>query len=92
MFKFSQRCFVVFYTLIRGYFRYSKIVPFLLSQSVTTVEYTDCTSAEGLDSPNKCPGYDTKQSDGEVPVMLGHREYKAPLRLPLLPGPLWPEW
>ena len=26
-------------------------------------EYTDCTSAE-------CPGYDTKQSDGEVPVML----------------------
>ena len=21
--------------------------------------------------PNECPGYDTEQSDGEVPVMLG---------------------
>ena len=27
-------------------------------------------SAEGQDSPNECPSYDTKQSDGEVPVML----------------------
>ena len=25
----------------------------------------------GVRPPNKCPGYDTKQSDGEVPVMLG---------------------
>ena len=22
-------------------------------------------------SPNECPGYNTKQSDGEVPVMQG---------------------
>ena len=28
------------------------------------VEYTDCISAEGWDH---CPGYDTKQSDDEVP-------------------------
>ena len=37
-----------------------------------------------------CPGYDTKQSDGEVPAMLelwGMRS--TPLLLPL-PGPLWP--
>ena len=37
------------------------------------VEYTDCTSAEGL-SPrppiNECPVYDTKQSDGQVSTML----------------------
>ena len=34
------------------------------------VGYTDCTSAEGYNPPNECPEYDTKQSDGEVPVML----------------------
>ena len=34
-----------------------------ISQSEGALEYTD--------TPNECPGYDTKQSDGEVPVMLG---------------------
>ena len=35
------------------------------------VKYTDCFSAEELDLPhNECPGYNTKQSDGAVPVML----------------------
>ena len=33
-------------------------------------EYTDCISLEGEYSPNECPCYDTKQSDGKVPVML----------------------
>ena len=33
-------------------------------------EYTECISAEGLDSPNECPGYNTKQSDCKAPVML----------------------
>ena len=41
-----------------------------IAQSAGTVEYTDCFSAEGKTHPNKCPGYDTKQSDGEVPVRL----------------------
>ena len=41
------------------------------AQSSGAVEYTDCISAEGVrSSPNKCPGYDTKQSDGEAPVIL----------------------
>ena len=42
------------------------------AQSARAVEYTDCTSAEGYDptQPKKFPGYDTKQSDVEVPVML----------------------
>ena len=37
--------------------------------SVRTVEYTDCFSA-GVSKtpPNECPGYYTKQSDGEVLV------------------------
>ena len=25
----------------------------------------------GNTPPNECPGYDTKHSDGEIPVMLG---------------------
>ena len=34
----------------------------LLAQLAGVAEYTD--------SPNTCPGYDTKQSDGEAPLML----------------------
>ena len=37
---------------------------------------------------NKCPGYDTKQSDGEVPVMLELWGMRSTFSL--LPGPLWP--
>ena len=33
-------------------------------------EYTDCASADVKKTLNKCPGYDTEQSDGEVPVIL----------------------
>ena len=40
--------------------------------------------------PNECPGYDTKQSDGEVPVILGFWGMRNTPSLPLLPGPLWP--
>ena len=35
-----------------------------IAQSAGTVEYTN------FSAPNECPGYDTKQSDGEVPVIL----------------------
>ena len=37
--------------------------------------------------PNECT--DSKQSDGEVPVMLGRWEMRSNPSLPLLPGPLW---
>ena len=40
-------------------------------------------------SPNKCPGYVTKQSDGEVPVMLEHWGMRSTPSLLLLPGQLW---
>ena len=39
---------------------------------------------------NECPGYDTKQSDGEVPIMLKLWRMQSTPSLPLLPGPLWP--
>ena len=49
-----------------------KIFKDYFAQSTGAVQYTNYTSAEGLDSPNECPGYDTKQSDGEVPVNAEH--------------------
>ena len=62
-----------------------------IAQSAGAVEYTDCTSAEGQDPPhNECPGYDTKQSDGEVPSVLELWEIWITPSLPLLPGPLLP--
>ena len=39
---------------------------------------------------NECPGYDTKLSDGEVPVMLEFWGMWSKPSLPSLPGPLWP--
>ena len=61
-----------------------------IAQSAGAIEYTDCTSAERYPPPNERPRYDTKQSDGEVPVMLGLWGMRSTLSLPLLPGPLWP--
>ena len=40
--------------------------------------------------PNECPGYDTKQSDGEVPVKLELWRMQRTFLLPSLSGPLWP--
>ena len=37
-----------------------------------------------------CPEYDTKQSDGEFPVMLELWGMQSTLSLPSLPGPLCP--
>ena len=44
----------------------------------------------GVRPPNECPAYDTKQSDGEVSIMLGLWGIRSTPSLPLLPGPLWP--
>ena len=59
-------------------------------QSAGAAEYTDCISAEGLDSSNECPGYDTKKSDSDASVMLEFWGMRIIPSLPLLPGPLWP--
>ena len=52
-----------------------------MAQLAGAVEYTDSI-------PNECPGYDSKQSDGEVPVMLEFWGMWNTPSLPLLPGPL----
>ena len=45
---------------------------------------------QSLTPPNECPGYDTKQSDGEVPVILELWGMRSTHSLPSFPGPLWP--
>ena len=41
-----------------------------MAQSPGATEFTDFISAEGQDSLNECPVYNTKQSEGEASVML----------------------
>ena len=61
----------------------------VIAPSDETVEYTNNFSAEAKNSSNECPGYDTKQSDGQVPVILElWRMWSAP-SLPLIPGSTW---
>ena len=43
----------------------------VMAELTMAVKYTDCIFAEGLDSPNECPGYDTEQSDGECSSNAG---------------------
>ena len=59
--------------------------------SAAALKYSDGFSEGGLDpSPNKCPGYNSKQYDGEVPVMLEIWGIRSTPKLSSLPGPLWP--
>ena len=54
----------------------------VIAQSAEVIEYTNCFSA-------KCPGYDTKQSNGEFPVMLELWGMQNTRSLPSLPDPFW---
>ena len=59
--------------------------------SAGAVKYTNILCGGVSNSPpNEFPGYDTKQSDGEVTVMLELWVMRSTPLLPLLPGPLWP--
>ena len=60
-----------------------------LAQPARGVEQTDCTSAEGKTPATSVPGYDTKQSGGEVSVMLELWGMQSTSLLPSLPGPFW---
>ena len=60
-----------------------------MAQSCGALESTDSFSAKGQDSPSECLAYDTKQSDGEAPVMLELWGMRSTTSLPSLPGPLW---
>ena len=42
-----------------------------MAQSTGAAEYTDRISGEESDSPNECPGYDTKLSNDEAQWLWG---------------------
>ena len=48
------------------------------------VEYTDYFSAVGYNSPNECLEYDTKQSDGQISVILELWGMRSTSSLPFL--------
>ena len=58
------------------------------------IEYTDCTSAKEKDPLpfDKCPLYNTKQSDGEFRVMLELWGIRGTPSLPLLQVHSGLEW
>ena len=62
-----------------------------MAHSTRAAECTVYIFAEGQDSPYKCSGYDTKQSDSEAPVMLELWGMQSTPTLPSLPGLLWSE-
>ena len=59
------------------------------AQSAGVVEYIDFTSAERFGPTQRVSWYDTKQSNGEVPVMPEFWEMWSTPSLPSLPSPLW---
>ena len=62
------------------------------------IKYPNCISSMGKTLPmNECPGYDTKQSNGEIPVMLELWGMWSTPSLPSLRGPfrtgmVTPDW
>ena len=60
-----------------------------MDQIARSIEYINCISADGLDSPKKYPGYVNKKSNGGVSVMLGLWEWQSIPLMPSLPRPLW---
>ena len=57
----AQTCFVNFYIHLASINLHE--LHLHLGQSAGAAEYTDSISAKGKDSPNECPGYNTKKSD-----------------------------
>ena len=55
----------------------------MIAQATGATEYTHYISGE-------CLGYDTKQFDGETPIMLELWGMWSIPSLQSLPGPLWP--
>ena len=71
---------------------YKDWIILVIAQSAGAVEYTNNFSAEEVRIPNECAGYDTKQSDGKVPVMLELWECGVPLHCHRFQDHSGPEW
>ena len=72
------------YWLLKSFLRPIKARP------AGSVEYIEYISAEGKDSPQRVSWYDTKQSNGQAPVILEIWGMWCTPLLPSLPGSHWP--
>ena len=59
-----------------------------IPRSAGALESTDCFSVKGYDNSKECPRYDSKQSEGEAPVILELWRIRTSSLLSLL-GPIW---
>ena len=88
-------CFPVLYLSTFNVFIHSSYIIFLVSNYSCPVSW-GCRIhwlhlCRGVrPPPNECPGYDTKNSDDEVPAVLELWGMRNAPSLPSLPGPLWP--
>ena len=69
-----QYSFLNLKIVLIGFFSHQQI-----AQWAGAVEYTDCISVDGYDSPNEYPGYVTKQFDGTIyqPLRSGRIWHKV---------------
>ena len=71
--------------------RTTRFIPLVRWPSWLGLQNTPSASLQRRKTPhNECFGYETKQFDGEAPVMLELRGMWSTSLLSLLTGPLWP--
>ena len=68
---------------------FTYLLTYIYIKTQTQKLYTYIQIYINIHTNNEYPGYDIKQSDGEVPEMLELWGMQRTLSLPLLPGPLW---
>ena len=83
------RIYIYIYIYIYIHFGGVRGAMVIVALSARAVEYIDCISAKGRDFLTECLEYDTKQSDGEAPVMLELWRMRGTFSLPSVPYPLW---
>ena len=62
----------------------------MIAQPARTLDYTECISAEGYNSPYEYPVHDTEPFDGEASVMIELLGIRSTPLSPSLPGALCP--
>ena len=87
---FSQSVFSLHLVYMRVSWKVHRLTKILRPSRLGLQNTLTAPLQKGKTPSSECPRYDTKQSDGEVPVMLElWAMWRTPL-LPLLPGTLWP--
>ena len=91
---FSSMCFLVV-IMLSSFYTFNFLNLFLLFVLVFALSGLgiwcfDCFGGGLVRPPNECPRYDTKRTDGKVPVMLKLWGMWSTPSLPSLPGPLRP--